>query len=411
MGVWEALFYEEKQDWVTCVVNSVFTVANLAVELPCTLLALISTALIMTWDYTCQGAQQVSDFLALEEWWSLEHTLWTIILLQAIPMVFRRAAGDKLKVVLQYLSVIQQLSLWGSLLFMLNGLQGGVVFGGKLYHPTIAFVAILCQCFKATFENFRLDMVGIGHDKVSNEQRFNTVYDAYKKVFGYEVAFYLLLGTFGLPQLNLNGDPNTWLVGLPLLAIGYYGQHGFLDAVAPIEKTDANGTPPQVAEEKKAEEEPKKAEEPAAEEKKEDEEKKDETKEEKKVSPVNQVLEMVCGAVCKCCSACKACVDKVCCLVNLVKDKILGLPWMCLYELLTTVGITVALTYAFWTLTEDNLVFVAPSVSILAPYLLDKVQEKNWLDAKGAHLATEVLKTAVCGVQYHLFRTHISLPF
>merc|ERR1712012_1480087 len=75
-GVWEALFQEEKQDWITCVVSSVTTLLNLLVELPCTLLALLSSTLLLSWDYACQGAQQVSDLLALEEWWTLEHALW-----------------------------------------------------------------------------------------------------------------------------------------------------------------------------------------------------------------------------------------------------------------------------------------------------------------------------------------------
>jgi hypothetical protein len=43
--------------------------------------------------------------------------------------------------------------------------------------------------------------------------------------------------------------------------------------------------------------------------------------------------------------------------------------------------------------------------------LLQKLQEKEWLDAKGAHLTSEILNTAHFGIHYYLFRTYISMPF
>ena len=63
MGVWEAMFSSEEEGWADAVVGGISTVTNLAIELPSTLLVLISTALLLVWDYTCQGAQQVSDAL------------------------------------------------------------------------------------------------------------------------------------------------------------------------------------------------------------------------------------------------------------------------------------------------------------------------------------------------------------
>lgn len=97
-------------------------------------------------------------------------------------------------------------------------------------------------------------------------------------------------------------------------------------------------------------------------------------------------------------------------MVNLVKDKILSLPWGCLCNLLSTVGLTLAMTFAFWTLTEDPLVFVAPSVSILAPILIEKLQNKEILDANSAHVTSELLKTVTLGVHYYIHRSHISMP-
>ena len=63
MGVWEAMFSSEEEGWADAIVGSISTMTNLAIELPSTLLVLISTALLLVWDSTCQGAQQVSDAL------------------------------------------------------------------------------------------------------------------------------------------------------------------------------------------------------------------------------------------------------------------------------------------------------------------------------------------------------------
>ena len=213
--------------------------------------------------------------------------------------------------------------------------------------------------------------------------------------------------------------------------------------IPPAKKSETNGVPPQVAEEKKAEEpaaakpaEPAKKEEPKKEEAKEgeksekaekaekaetaekaekaeksEEEPKKEEAELKKPSPVNQAIETICGLVCKAIGAVQCAVTKVLSIVNLVKAKILSLPWDCIISLLTTLGVTGGMTLAYWTLTEDMAVFVAPSVAILGPYVLEKLQEKQLLNVKGAHLTGELLKTATLGVHYYIYRTYISLPF
>lgn len=421
-GVWEALFYEEKQDWISFLVNGVFTMANLAVELPCTLMCLISTGLVLAYDYLCQGASQVSDLLGLEEWWSLEHTLWTLMILQALPIIKKKANGNKVVATSYFLLMVQVLSMWGSVLFMLNGLQGGVVFGGKFYHPTLGFLALLVQVIMMTFQQFHCDLVGFGPGKVMDNERYNDVLGIYKKMTNFEGAGLLLVATFGLPQFDLNGDPKTWLLALPVLGIAYNHKSmtdiltASTDEKAPAETTvDANGTPPQVTDapaEEKKEEKPveKKPEEESQEGEKKDETKEETKPEEKKVSVLTQALEFSCGLVCKCLSTCQSCVNKVLEMVNLVKDKILSLPWGCLCNLLSTVGLTLAMTFAFWTLTEDPLVFVAPSVSILAPILIEKLQNKEILDANSAHVTSELLKTVTLGVHYYIHRSHISMP-
>ena len=214
-------------------------------------------------------------------------------------------------------------------------------------------------------------------------------------------------------------------------------------ALFPEEKVEttelANGAPPQVAEEAKPEESVSEADQPEPELEPEDKEveaddpevsfktdtveetkaKETETKVDEsekveevvpepvvpKVSLITKIKGAVCGLVgkivgffnsilTKVLSLINLIVTKVLSLVNLITDSIKALPWDCIVGLITTYGITAGITYAYWILTaEDNLVFVAPSIGLLAPLILGKIQEKNWLDAKGAHLTNEILKT------------------
>ena len=234
MGVWD-LFAEEKEGWIETVIGGVSSVTNLAIELPCALLALISstllmgwdlitTSLLMAWDYTCQGAQQVSDALGLEEWWGLEHTLWTLLIFQSLPIILKRAGGDKGKIVLQLLFMVQVISCYGALIFFLNGLQGGVIFEGKLSHPSMAFLALLVQAIMITITQMRLDMAGFGHDKDVTDERFITVYGMYETLIKYEAAMYFLIATFGLPKRDLEelqADPTSLLSLIPLIGLMY----------------------------------------------------------------------------------------------------------------------------------------------------------------------------------------------
>jgi len=462
MGVWEAMFSSEEEGWADAIVGSISTMTNLAIELPSTLLVLISTALLLVWDSTCQGAQQVSDALGLEEWWALEHTLWTLLILQSLPIVLKRAGGDKGKILLQILTIVQIICTWGALIFYLNGLQGGAIFGGNLSHPSMAFLALIVQTIMITLKQMRQDMAGIGHDKDVSDERFKAVYGVYDMAVKYEEALFLLIAVFGLPSLDLDAlmaDPTPLLAVLPVLGLTYNWKK-FEGALFPEEKVEttelANGAPPQVAEEAKPEEPAPEADQPEPELEPEDKEAEaddpevsfktdtvEETKPEEtetkidesekveevavpepvvpKVSLITKIKGAVCGLVgklvgffncilTKVLSLINLIVTKVLSLVNLVTDAIKALPWDCIVGLITTYGITAGITYAYWILTaEDNLVFVAPSIGLLAPLILGKIQEKNWLDAKGAHLTNEILKTVSLGVHYYIYKTYISL--
>ena len=217
MGVWEALFYEEKQDWISTIVGGTTALVTLALEVPCTLLALVSTFLLMSWDYTCQGVQQVSDLLGLEEWWGLEHSLWALIILMEVPVLKRRAKGFGNLFLLQSMEILKGIFVWGSLLFLLNGLQGGVVFGGKLFHPTVFTVAYICYAFTTSLRTFVKEIGGYEHDGDIADEKTKNIMSVVIKSVDLEATVLGFIAMFGMPQLDLNGDPKTWLVAAPLL--------------------------------------------------------------------------------------------------------------------------------------------------------------------------------------------------
>merc|ERR1712137_613868 len=213
-----------------------------------------------------------------------------------------------------------------------------------------------------------------------------------------EALVMAFIGIYGMPQLDLNGDPKTWFVAAPLLLYAS-SYNEMLDMIAPPEEkaAEANGEPPQVTEEKKDEE------------KTTEEEKKEEIAT-KKPNPISVALDACCGLVCKAAGMVTCLVNQVLTMINLVKDKVLSLPWACIISLSTTLGIEVGLTYGSWLLTQDEIVFAYPVINILGKFIVDKLGEKKILEAKGVHMATEALDTTKLAIKYYVYRTYISQP-
>ena len=95
---------------------------------------------------------------------------------------------------------------------------------------------------------------------------------------------------------------------------------------------------------------------------------------------------------------------------NSAKNRIIALPWDIIISLATTLGVLGGTTYAYWTLTEARIVFAAPTLTLLGPFVLTKLQDKSWLDETKVQFGYELLATLVMGIQYHLYRTYIKLP-
>ncbi len=90
-------------------------------------------------------AQAVAEILRLEEWWGIEHTVLCLFMVVILPIVFKRQRGDLFNQLCQISCFLKFLATVGCFLWMASGLQGGIVFDGKLAFPSLALLSVGLQ--------------------------------------------------------------------------------------------------------------------------------------------------------------------------------------------------------------------------------------------------------------------------
>lgn len=304
---------------------------------------------------------------------------------------------------------------------MAAGLQGGVIFGGKLFLPTLAMFSVAFQMTRMIEYNAEKETHGYGVKQVAQEGPGAKV----QKYFGHficlETSLFFCLATFGVPKFNAE-DLAPLLTFFPAVAmtqqlLNYFQPEA---AAAPVEaavvpaQTDItdNGNATKVAEGeepvqeeaaavieveeeaaavKEVEEKPV---ETAAEETLEAEptpeveaavEKDEDAKPEEAAKPPAVCLIKTAAAKLLCKAACLICatVTKIKAVAVEAVEKVLSLPWSYIVAMTSSVGTGLALTYAYWTLTEDYAVLIIPAVCHLLPMAAAKAQAKNWISERG----------------------------
>ena len=313
---------------------------------------------------------------------------------------------------------------------MAAGLQGGVIFGGKLFLPTLALFSVAFQMSRMIQYNAEKETTGYGVRQVAQEGPGAKI----QKYFGHfvclETSLFFCLATFGVPKFNAE-DLVPLLTFFPAVAMTQQLLNYFQpEAAAPVEaavapaQTDItdNGNATKVAEE----EEPTKEEVAAVKDTKEEvaavkdtedkplavkdtedkpadapaEEtaeaeptpdgdaavKKDEdAKPDEPAKPSAVCLVKTAAAKLLCTAACLICatVNKIRAVVVDAVERILSLPWSYIVSMMSSLGTALALTYAYWILTEDYAVLIIPAVCHLLPMAAEKAQAKNWISERG----------------------------
>ena len=329
---------------------------------------------------------------------------------------------------LQFVSNIKALMWIVTFFHFVQGLQGGVIFGGKLHYPTLFLLGLLLRGFNLNFAGTMNEIHGYGMDDGPPDVKTQKVIGMFDKGTMLEAAIAYSIATFGLPDVNCDGeDLRPWLVVCPLIGfITMLDEWSKDQDGAPEAKVaaDTNGDVAPVPEEpaKEAEEPAKETEEPvkeaAAEEPKEEEPK---AEEEKKVEEAEKEPEKV-SPVAKVCGLCQDLVGKVlglvCSVVSKVKsvvmcvvDKVLALPWACILETISSLGTHALIFLVAYHLTDgDPACFAFPALVLALPLVMAKAEAKGLVTKATGHLVNEAAKSSMFVVQYWLFSQHISKP-
>jgi len=297
---------------------------------------------------------------------------------------------------------------------MAAGVQGGVVFGGKLFFPSIALLSMASQVARIFTHVIDKEMHGYGPRQEAKDPR-------YEKVMSYfgigSCEFMVLLfsfATFGVPSIG--GDVLPWFSLFPMLANfkrsnGYFQAEALPCAADGVVLTDVtdNGTATKISESGEGEEKANAAEaseaQPPAE----------EPVPEKVEAPVAEAEPAKPSALCVALGRLASVIGQTCLSLRAsaecLAQSVLGLPWDSIFTTVASIGTSLAITFAYWTLTEDLIVVIMPAICHFVPYVAGKAQDKGLLTERGNSLAVELCHLGAAASQYYIFRTYISLPF
>ncbi len=81
----------------------------------------------------------------MEDWWGIEHTVFCLFMAVNVTIVLKRKRGDLFNQLCQINCYLKALAIVGCFLWLAAGLQGGVVFDGKLHFPSLALLSVGIQ--------------------------------------------------------------------------------------------------------------------------------------------------------------------------------------------------------------------------------------------------------------------------
>lgn len=432
---------EESTDYIGIGTGVLTTVIACAMDLPLTVISLLTSCGLISYEFVMTYASIAGELVGLKEWWGAEHTVLFIWLVLCLPAFCKRSSGNYQEILLQLVSGLSALLIFGCFLQLANGLQGGEVFGGKLKMPTMGLLAVVVSMFGANIDGIKKEIYGYGVSDLPADERCALVFDSIKKFIGFESAIFLAIATFGLPPLDMEAaDCTAWLAAIPIIgmlrAMNSYFAPEVEEIIVPEVATDLNGLPPQPKEEEGKDKEEKKADEgtdasTAGDKIKEGVELIKEGVKEKvekiegeikeavqekidaepeKVAIISKICNKVKGIVDCVMNVILAVVGKVESIICCIVGHVLALPWNCIINTFICLGTIGAVTYCRWYLTEDCVVFAYPMIALVIPYLITKAKERQWLTDNAGHLISESASLAASLTQYYLFRTYIQQP-
>lgn len=206
-----SLFYEEPSSWTTAVAEVCSAVVSYGVEIPWCVCQQSWTVLSFLSEYAALLWAFVYVTLRLEEWWCFELTVFSLCFAMNVPLWIKRSGGNWY-ILHSHIAIFLAGMAWmGCFLETAAGLQGGVVFGGKLFYPSLALMALAVQACRYMLLNLEKEVYGYGH--VEAETKDNKVCKtiaAFAAIMRCESVFFFALAAFGLPKFEQDTDIVPW---------------------------------------------------------------------------------------------------------------------------------------------------------------------------------------------------------
>merc|ERR1711981_1374494 len=177
---------------------------------------------LIAYEFIVSYAIVVSELLGLHEWWGVEHTVLVIWMAICLPAFCKRSPGNCQEILLQTVGGLYGLLVFGSVIQLVNGVQGGVVFNGQLAKPTLAILAVVTMMFGANIDGIKKEIYGYGVSDAPTDERCALVFDSIKKFIALETVIFLSIATFGLPSLDIGSEDYNyipWLSAFPILGM------------------------------------------------------------------------------------------------------------------------------------------------------------------------------------------------
>lgn len=268
---------------------------------------------------------------------------------------------------------VQVMTSIGCFAWLAAGIQdNGDVFDGRLFYPTLALLSLAFQVTRAIMLAMEKEMFGYVEESDSNGEAAG-VFKNMGRLVCIMAAVSFLVATFGPPR---KGDTLSFVAMFPVI--------GALRLLTVLTKPEtASGD---------------------------DEEKSSETETEASETeaedPIEHPEEPASASIWQ------RTVNAFRSIGRAVVEGwtfVTSLPWSHIVETVAAFGASLALTYAYWTLTEDALTWLASFFALFVPIIAGKAEAKDWLSSSSSFLILQGCHVTMALSQYHLFRCYILL--
>lgn len=439
-GYW-SLFYEDQNTWSQTFSDVCSTIVNYGVEIPWCVCHTSSSLIQAVSEYLALIWLSLSAATGADEWWTIEWTVASVLIVLELPIIIKRSRRNAWALVSQICFLVTGLCWMGCFLEMAAGIQGGVVFGGRLFYPALFLLGIALGGVVQTLNLLNAEIYGFGPFEENNKDaKVMKPLKAFSKLLSYEALMVFCLATFGFPKLEAEASLLPWLCLFPLVSIckeanEYFNEaevstlHNQSNGSASKDKSEVETVTPEsnkddvakttadtvkkvadatikATECKSKEAVAKKTTEGAT-------AKANDTKEQNNtqtdttatVETTEELPIVKVSVLSKIRARFQDCFTLFSSTLMSLFDRVALLPWGCITTIFLGLGTHTTSAYIFWMLTNDLIAWVLPVVLILTPLSLARFGNNIAKDKR-----TLIMDLATCGVaigQYYLYKSNI----